>query len=195
MFSELMNDQVTLLKRNGTKINDIQASVQRNMIFIERGDILIETGDLLLRTMSNGGKESYEVIDPGFHEAFGNDFPAHYQVKHRNLGIPEAEKAIHQITYNISGNNARVNNNSVDNSTNSVNINNDIAEHIALLRTEINRLVQDSQERESALEVVDVIEGQFESQKPSKTVISTLLSALPHAGSIASIGSFLLSCL
>ncbi|TON79371.1 hypothetical protein CGH48_25270, partial [Vibrio parahaemolyticus] len=84
---------------------------------------------------------------------------------------------------------------STDNSTNVVNENSAVAEHIDLLRAEINRLVQSTQEKQDALEIVDAIEGQFSSDKPSKAVVNTLISSLPHAGSIASIGSFLVSAL
>ena len=194
MFSNLMKDKVTVLKKNGDKFEDIQASVQTQKTFIHRSDILIETGDLIQRKMSNGGTETYEVIDPGFHEG-GSRIPAGYQIKHKNLGLPEAEKAVQKIIYNLNGTNSRVNNHSVDNSTNIANENSDIFEHIELLRFEINRLIHSSQEKNDALEIVDAIEEQFSSEKPSKAVVNTLIASLPHAGSIASIGSFLLSAL
>ncbi len=66
MFSDLMRDKVTVLKQNGEKYEDIQASVQSKKTFIQRSDILIETGDLIQRKMSNRGIETYEVIDPWF---------------------------------------------------------------------------------------------------------------------------------
>ncbi len=95
----------------------------------------------------------------------------------------------------MTGPNARVNNNSTDNSINIANINQDVVEHLVLLRQEIGRLVTSEEEKKDALEVVDAIKGQFESNAPSKAVVKTLVSALPHVGSIASIGSFLLSVL
>lgn len=192
-FSDMLNDSVTLLKKSGEKVEGIKASVQSKKIFINRSDLLIETGDLIQRNMSNGGEDTYEVIDPGFHESF-HGMDAHYQMTHRKLGLPEAKAAVQNITYNISGPNARVNNNSTDNSTNIANINSDISEHISMLRQEIKRLLP-VQEQTAALEVVDAIEGQFESSSPSKVVVNTLLGALPSAGSIASIGSFLISAL
>lgn len=192
-FSSMLNDNVTLLKKSGDRVDGIKASVQSKKIFINRSDILIETGDLIQRKMSNGGEETYEVIDPGFHESFGG-IEAHYQMTHRKLGLPEAKAAVHSITYNISGPNARVNNHSTDNSVNTVNINPDVAEHISMLRQEVKRLLL-QQDQRSALEVVDAIESQFESSTPSKVVVKALLGALPSAGSIASIGSFLLSAL
>lgn len=192
-FSDMLNDNVTLLKKNGDRVEGIKASVQSKKIFINCSDILIETGDLIQRKMSNGGEETYEVIDPGFHESFGS-IEAHYQMTHRKLGLPEAKAAVQSITYHISGPNARVNNHSTDNSVNTVNVNPDVAEHISMLRHEVRRLLPDK-EQQPALEVVDAIEGQFESSSPSKVVVKTLLGALPSAGSIASIGSFLLSAL
>lgn len=192
-FSSLLIDTVSLLKKNGEKIEGIKSSVQSNKIFIMRNDILIESGDIIQRDMSNGGQETFTVIDPGFHEGQGVGIPAGYQMTVKKMGIPEAEKAIQKITYNISGPNARVNNNSTDNSTNTVNINPDIAEHIAALRVEIQTLKISDEEKASAKEIVDAIENQFKTAKPSKTVVATLLKALPSAGSIASIGSFLLS--
>lgn len=193
-ISSLLKDNVSLLKKNGERVDNISASVQSKKIFIQRSDILIETGDLIQRKMSNGGEETYEVIDPGFHERHG-PIAAGYQMTHKKLGLPEAEKAVQNITYNISGPNARVNNHSTDNSKNVVNINSDVSEHIAMLRAEIERLLSDTQEKQEAFEVVDAIEGQFTAEKPSKAVVKTLLASLPSAGSIASIGSFLLTYL
>jgi len=190
-----MKDKIKVLKSDGQKSEELSASVQSKGIYLMSSAVLIEPNDLIQRKMSNGGTETFQVIDPGFHEAFGSRMPAHYQMKVKKLGLPETEQAIKSITYNLNGHNTRVNNQSTDNSTNVVNINNDIAEHIAMLRDEIKRLVEATSEQNEALEIVDAIEGQFESPAPSKAVLSTLINALPSAGSIASIGSFLLSCL
>lgn len=193
MFSDMLNDTVTLLKKNGDRVEGIKASVQSKKIFIHRSDVLIESGDLIQRKMTNGGEETFEVIDPGFRERF-RSIGAHYQVIHRKLGLPEAKAAVQNITYHISGPNARVNNHSTDNSVNTINVSPDVAENIFTLRQEVKRLLPD-QEQKQALEVIDAIESQFESSTPSKTVVRTLLGALPNAGSVASIGSFLLSAL
>ena len=93
VFDRLLIDTVTLIKRDGTIVDGIKASVQSKNIFIMRKDLLIETGDLVQRKMSNGGEETYEVIDPGFHEKF-HSIPAGYQMVMRKLGIPEAKNAI-----------------------------------------------------------------------------------------------------
>jgi hypothetical protein len=189
-----MKDKISVFKNNGEVFDDIQASVQTKKIFIQRSDILIETGDLIQRLMSNGATQTYEVIDPGFHEGLAG-IPAGYQIVHKNLGLPEAEKAIQSITYNLSGANSRVNNDSVDNSTNIVNNNNELLESVFALREEIQRLKLSEQDTQNALEVVDAIDSQCQSEKPSKVVVGALIKSLPTCASIASIGSLLLSLL
>lgn len=194
-FASIMKDKIKVLKSDGQESEELSASVQSKGIYLMSASVLIEPNDLIQRKMSNGGTETFQVLDPGFHEAMGRNMPAHYQMKVKKLGLPETEKAIQSIIYNLNGNNTRVNNDSTDNSTNIVNINNDVAEHIAMLRDEIKRLVDSTEKQNEAYEIVDAIEGQFDSAKPSKTVLNTLINALPSAGSIASIGSFLLTCI
>ena len=193
-FDDLMTDTVSVLKTNGEVISGISSSVQKDKIFIQRSDILVETGDLIQRSMSNGAKETYKVIDPGFHEKF-HSIPAGYQMDVIKLGLPEAKAAVQNITYNISGTNNRINQNSTDNSVNVINSNPEIHEHIAALRNEIERLGLPEEEALASYEVIDAVEAQVESDRPSKTVIKTLLNGLPSAGSIASIGSFIVSLL
>lgn len=189
---DMMTNKIKVIKLNGQEIENLKASVTNNVICLMQSNVFIEPNDLIQRIMSNGGIETFKVIDPGFHEKLLG-IPAHYQMKVQKLGIPEAEKAIHTITYNINGSNARINNNSIDNSINILNINQDISEHLLALRQEIEKIVKTNEEKKDAFDVVDAIQGQFESGKPSKAVIKTLISSLPHAGNIASIGSFFLS--
>ncbi|BAJ01639.1 hypothetical protein [Shewanella violacea] len=102
MFENFMNDTVEVLKTNGEKYENVEVSVQSEIIYIQRSDVLIETGDLILRIMINGETETYQVVDPGFNEA-GSLLPAGYQIKHRKLGLPEVEKAIQKITDKLNG--------------------------------------------------------------------------------------------
>lgn len=90
MFDEFLNDTVDLLKRSGGTHQQLRATVQKNKIIMNAGDLVIEPGDFLRRRMSNGAVETYEVVDPGFREAF-EDFPRHYQVEVKRL--PNAETA------------------------------------------------------------------------------------------------------
>jgi CRISPR/Cas system CMR-associated protein Cmr5 small subunit len=90
-FSELMTDNIDLLKKDGGKYPGLKASVQRKGIYLNAGDLRIEAGDLIQRNMSNGAKETYEVIDPGFREGL-DEIPAHYQLEVKRLERAEAAK-------------------------------------------------------------------------------------------------------
>lgn len=190
MFEELLNDTISLRKKNGDCFYPIKASVQRNKIFIDRSDILIETGDLITRKMSNSGEETYEVIDPVFHENF-HGIPAHYQIDVKKLGVPQAKEAIQNITYNISGKITRFNQNSVDLSTNTVNVKQELINHVNDLRAEVKRLELSKE----VVELVNAIEGQVYSEDPSKSVVSSLINSLPKLGNIASICSLIIAAL
>ncbi len=193
-FSLLHTDNISILKQNGEQFNNIKASVQRTKIFIQKSDILIESGDLVNRKMSNGGEEMYEVIDPNFREAF-HSIPAGYQMEVKKLGIPEAQKAVKHITYNynISGHNARVNQNSVDNSTNTIN-NADALALLAELRSKIEALDIPLTEKQSANEHLDVIDSQIASGKPNKGIVSAVLNSLPEAVKVVNVVKELVNC-
>ena len=193
-FAALMTDTVSVLKQNGQTFEGIRASVQSDKIFIQGTEPLIEIGDLIRRKMSNGAEETFRVLDPGFHEKF-HSIPAGYQMRVVKLGVPEAAKAIQNITYNITGHNARLNQNSVDNSTNVVSVNPDVVELLVALRNEISRMDLSPEQMRAASELLDTAEAQIQGGKPSKPVLSAVLKALPHAANVTAIVSSLLSML
>ncbi|AZC94884.1 hypothetical protein [Pseudomonas chlororaphis] len=192
-FSDFMTDTITVRRRTGEVIDNLKASVQSNQIFLDRSDILIEPGDLVERKMSNGGVETFDVIDPGFHEAF-HGIDAHYQMKVKKLGLPEAKQRVQSITYNITGHNARINHDSVDNSKNSVNIGGELKEYLVALR-QIVEAIDDEKQKRDAVEILDGVESQLALPKPSKTVVSTLLNALPHIASVSSLASAIIGAI
>ena len=191
-FDTLLTDTVSVLKQDGERFEGIKAAVDSDKISIMRSDILIETGDLVSRKMSNGAEETFRVLDPGFHEKF-HSIPAGYQMRVVKLGVPEAAKAIQNITYNITGHNARINQNSVDNSTNVVSVNPDVVELLVALRNEISRMELSPEQMRAASELLDTAEAQIQGGKPSKPVLSAVLKALPHAANVTAIVSSLLS--
>lgn len=114
-FSGLAKDKVTLVKSNGTIFEDIQANVQRNIIFIHDSTLPIEENDKIFRKLPNGLIESYIVIDRGFFSGFGG----HYQIKVKREGDINETKYQSIINfYNASGPNSRININSTDKSEN-----------------------------------------------------------------------------
>lgn len=192
-FSDFMTDTITVRKSNGEIIDNLKASVQSNQIFLDRSDILIEPNDLIERKMSNGGVETFDVIDPGFHEAF-HGIDAHYQMKVKKLGLPEAKQRARSITYNITGHNARINHDSVDNSINSVHAAGELQEYLVALR-QIIESIEDVKQKKDAIEILGSVESQLALPKPSKTVVSVLLGALPHIASISSLTSAIIGVL
>jgi len=191
-FAALMTDTVSILKQNGQTFEGIRASVQSDKIFIQGTEPLIEIGDLVRRKMSNGAEETFKVLDPGFHEKF-HSIPAGYQMRVAKLGLPEAAKAIQNITYNITGHNTRINQNSVDNSTNLVSVNTEAVELVAALRSEISRMNLSAEQMKDASELLDTAETQIQAGKPSKPVLAAVLNALPHAANVTAIVASILS--
>jgi hypothetical protein len=185
-FDDLLTDRVSILKTDGQRHDDIPASVQGRKIFINQAKPLIEPADLVVRKMSNGGEETFKVIDPGFHEHF-HGIPAGYQMTVEKLGLPEAKKAVQSITYNVTGNNARINHQSVDNSTNVIVGDGAAQEQLAALRREVQALNLSASERQAALDVVDAVDAQFSVGKPKRSVVAALLAALPQVANVATI--------
>lgn len=99
------------------------------------------------------------------------------------------------ITYNFAGHNARVNNQSVDNTHNTVTFNPDAAGYVDALRAAIQEAKISIEEKKAAIEVIEALSAQLQTERPSKPVISALLTALPHIASVASIASSLLALL
>jgi len=120
-FKNLMRDRVTLIKQDGRRFEGISASVQRDKIFTDDASIPIEEGDTFERTLPSGIVERYTVLDAGYHEGTGG-IKSHYQSDVRKETKIERSPQPTQIVYNLIGPNARVNIQSVDASTNLVEI-------------------------------------------------------------------------
>ena len=124
-FGAFMNDRVSLIKKDGTRFENLPASVQSGRIFTYDPKIPIEDGDQFERQLPSGIVEVFTVVDSGFQQAF-HGIPAHYQSKVRKNTAesprsprPAAEP---QVVYNLIGPNARVNIQSSDSSTNVVSV-------------------------------------------------------------------------
>lgn len=191
-FSILMNDTITIIKKNsGQRLPNLKASVQPGGVFMDHNNVLVEPGDYIERVMSNGATETFEVIDPGFHEAF-QTIPANYQMKVRKLGLPEAQRSIQNV-YNLSGN-ARVNYDSIDSSIN-VQGNIQLLSLVEQLKEVVKNSSLEEDQKRAAIEIVDSVIGQAKQSPPSKAVISALLEALPKVADVATIVGTILSLL
>jgi hypothetical protein len=191
VFSRV-RDIVDVVKPNGERHSNLKASVDGNRIYMEAGSFPITRGDMLVRRMSNGQEERYEVLDPGFQEKHSR-IPAHYQMKIKNLGLPEAAPTVASVTnnYHLIGNNSRVNHHSTDNSTNLVHTDTRVIQHLESLRSVIRELSLPEEQRTEALATVDDIETEVNSGSPRKRMINALLKSLPQLESVASIAASL----
>ncbi|SDG86187.1 hypothetical protein SAMN05216588_101221 [Pseudomonas flavescens] len=190
-MSLMQTDKLSLLKQDGTRTDGILGVVTAKGIFLEVSQPgvkkmpRVEPGDLFIR-FTSVGDETYEVLDPRFYELEAGLTDAHYQCKVKKLGVPEAKAAVQSITYNVSGNNSRVNVNSVDNSVNTVNVDSQVTQLISDIRNAIKAADLPACDAQEALEVVDMVEEQFQSAKPKRSVVRALLQSLPTALSVAS---------
>ncbi|MDR8032099.1 hypothetical protein [Burkholderia cenocepacia] len=95
-------------------------------------------------------------------------------------------------TYNVSGQGARVNVNSTDNSNNIVGdgAKVDVQGQLANLRNAIDTASELSDvERQSAHQVVDAVQQEFQKESPVKAVVTALLNGLPKVGAMATISN------
>ncbi|HBD7441757.1 TPA: hypothetical protein KKX83_002364 [Legionella pneumophila] len=118
MLKDFLKDKVTLVKNIGTKIRaEIPAQISSNRIIIFDSSLPIEVGDHILRELKNGLVEDFIVDDLCFQTGHGS-IPDSFQIKVHRSDKPTAKPEV--IINQISGNNARININSIDNSTNIV---------------------------------------------------------------------------
>lgn len=159
-FESFKNDRVTLVKNDGTRFEDLPASVQSDLIVTYDPRIPIEDGDQFERRLPSGIIEVFTVVDAGFHQRF-HSIPSHYQSKVRKntaaAPLRSRSAPIPQVVYNLTGPNPRVNIQSSDLSTNVVNV-----ESGALfdsLREAIQESSMDSSASQRLIQDVDAMES------------------------------------
>lgn len=195
MFDDLMRDTIEVLKDNGERSAKIRASVQRDKITIMNPvKLVVDTGDLVIRKLSIGTEETYRVINPEFHEGL-HGIPPRYTLHVQKLGIPEAKRAMQNITYNITGHNTHINNNSVDQSTSISQSANEISQHLSDLRAALSESNVSSEEKTEARELIEEVETQLKSPAPKKSVVTSLLKSLPQVASMTNAVASLINAL
>lgn len=104
MLSAFPTETLILHKKDGTTTS-VTALVDRNMIHTDDVTVVIEEGDIYERTLPNGAKEYFRVIDRGFYKG-DHGIPDNYQSRveklsknaaERELSQPEADEKPHKL--------------------------------------------------------------------------------------------------
>jgi hypothetical protein len=155
LFDGMPSDMITLYKQGGETIEGIKAIVQSKIIVIEDTVLPIEEGDTITRTLPNGLTERYKVLDRGYQAGIRGGIEPHYQVKVQKESAISSENHA-QTIYNVTGPNARINQNSVDASVNLVNTTSD--DLFSKMRSALAEGIEDEEKRQKVLEQVNALE-------------------------------------
>lgn len=146
----MLPDTISLIKKDGTRIDDISADVQSKIVFIDDHNLPLEEGDILQRTLPNGLEENYKVLDRGYISTNGG---GEYQAKVKKLTSLSNNPEV--TVYNLHGDNSRININSDDSSVNIVNKNSE--EFFGDLRTAVTENISGADKKE-LLKRIDELE-------------------------------------
>ena len=80
ILAGVSTEKVKIIKPDQSVIENVDALVQREKIFVDDGTLNIEEGDIIERTLPSGSKEKYLVEDRGFFREM-NGIASHYQIK------------------------------------------------------------------------------------------------------------------
>jgi hypothetical protein len=154
VFDDFLTDKVALLKDDGTIRENIPASVSQKGILIQDVTLPIAVGDKLIRKQPSGLEDVFVVDDPGYHAEF-HGIPAAFQIRyHRADRLPQTP---HIVNYEVSGPNARINVQSQDYSTNTVN---DPSQMFSNLRYVVDNALAEA-ERAPIREAVNQMESTY----------------------------------
>ncbi|MCY3902280.1 MAG: hypothetical protein OXF76_03865 [Caldilineaceae bacterium] len=157
-----MNDTVTILCNNGSKHENIPASVDGESIIIDEVTIPISMGDRIERKLPSGLVESLKVTDVHLQKGLGRSrgrrgIPDFYEIAYEREGVQKHSVQPGTVHVNVKDSpQARVNLNSTDHSTNVINWQ---PEDVFLeIREILRESLADSEELDLLLERVDDME-------------------------------------
>lgn len=97
-FSNLLNDRVSLIKKDGRRFDNLPASVQSGKIFTNDPRIPIEDGDRFERRTPSGVIDYFRVVDAGFMQEF-HGISAHYQSKvQKESAVIASQSSTHMVS-------------------------------------------------------------------------------------------------
>jgi hypothetical protein len=181
IFKDFPSENVTLIKNNGERYENVEAIVQSDMILTEDTSLLIEEDDTIIRKLPNGLVDKYKVLDKGFQNAFSS-MPAHYQIKVQKLTGNGKSSKDRKTVYNL-GDNSRININSDDSSINIINT--ESTNLFAEIKSTVKNEVEDIAEREKLLDKIEELEKAQNSSSFSQKYAEFMAIAANHATILA----------
>ena len=185
-LNALLQDKVRVHKLDGTHSGELRANVSRNLIVVNRADVPIEEGDTIERQTSYGVTERYVVEEAEFYEKF-HGIPAHYQLhvrKQTKLPKPKHDSGPSDSGIHVHGDHNRVLVHSIDESINVMD-EHPVTHTLDLLTQEIEKGVEDEQERDDAKEVLQLVKELVEQNRARPGVVEKLLKSIPVVGKVA----------
>lgn len=174
------NERVTIERRDGTRYEDVLSLVTGKMVLVPDGNVPIAPGDAILRQLPSGLVDRLIVVEPSFHSE-SHVAAAHYQVKYRREDQQPAGTPGHVI--HVNGPNARVNLNSVDNSTNTVSYVSQnmecLVDQLAQLRT---ALVSQARDAEHYVAIGSLSSAEIAAKSGDPSKVTQALSMIGTAG-------------
>jgi hypothetical protein len=154
-FRDFLNEQVTLVKKDGRRFENLPASVESNLIMTNDPRIPIEDGDSFERKIPSGITERFLIFDAGFKPEFVG-FEAHYQSRVRKETEIARPQSPSHVVYNLIGPNSRVNIQSLDSSTNIVDV--ETSGLFEALRGTLENAIADEALRQRLRKAVDAMQ-------------------------------------
>lgn len=136
MFENFPQSDIEVVGKSGEVKAKTRAIIDSKLATIPDASVHIEPGDEIRRRIPSGIEEAFEVIDPVYFPDNGGMIPAHLQVKIQRKGTFQPGTG-GNFNFFVSGNNARVNFQSTDNSQNSINEASVFAELASTIREQI----------------------------------------------------------
>ena len=163
MRNRLYRDRITITGQDGTKRGEIPAVVDKNRIITADASMLVEVGDTIERELPHGTKETLVAKEVQFHRGTGRGgIPDFYEITTERPDTQTRASGQPDVSVYVSDSpNARVNLNSVDNSSNIINI--QARETFQKTRHLIETSVEDFEQRDLLLQSVDDMEAAHQS--------------------------------
>ena len=163
MRNRLYRDLITIIGRDGTMRGELRAVVDKNRIITEDASMLVEVGDTIERALPHGTKETLVAKEVQFHRGTGRrGIQDCYDITTERPGTqtPESRRADVSVFVSESPN-SRVNLNSIDNSSNVVNM--QARDTFQETRHLIETSVEDIAQRALLLQSMDDMEAAHQS--------------------------------